>query len=196
MLKRFLAALAAVLTAGSVAFAANLPLVSGPQEPNQLTAIINGVIQSVNTGTQGLVGGYVGGLPAATTGTSIQTLGSITLPANTLNAVGKGVRLKCWGSGTNTGTNTMTMQVGSSTAFAIAGAATTAGVFQSEVDVIKTGASTQQILSSGAFNTTLTTPTGISGSNTDTAAITITCSGTSTTSGQFTLGGMFVEVLQ
>lgn len=196
MLKRLLAVMAAIMTAGTVAFAANIPLVSGPQDPSQLQATINGVIQSVNTGTQGLNGGYVGGLPLATTGTSIQTLGSVTLPASILNATGKGVRLKCWGSGTSTGTNTMTMQFGNATAFAIAGSATTAGVFQSEVDVIKTGASTQQILSSGAFNTTLTTPTNISGSVTDTAAITVTCSGTSTTSGQFTLGGMFVEVLQ
>jgi hypothetical protein len=39
-------------------------------------------------------------------------------------------------------------------------------------------------------------PTIISATQTDTAAITITCSGTSTTSTNFTLDGMFVTTLQ
>jgi hypothetical protein len=194
MLKKFLAASAAVLVAGSVAYAAQIPLITGAQDPSQLNATINSVIQAVNAGT-GLAG-YVGGLPLATTGTTIQTLGSITLPAGQLKSVGQGVRIVCYGNGTATGTNTMTVQVGTATAYAVAGAGTTAGVYQTIVTVYKSGANTQQILSSGSFNTTLTLPTIISATQTDTAAITITCSGTSTTSTNFTLDGMFVTTLQ
>lgn len=194
MLKRALATVTAVLCAGAIAFAANIPLLTGPQPAGDLVSIVNGLINSINASTG--LSGYVGNLPATTTGTTIQTLGTGTLPAALLKRNGQGVRITCFGSGTSTGTNTLTVQVGTATAYAVAGAATTAGVFQATVTVSKTGASTQQILSGGSFNVTPVTPTIISATQTDTAPINVTCSGTSTTSAQFTLSGMFVETLQ
>jgi hypothetical protein len=194
-LRKIGAALAAVAVSGAIAYGVTVPLVTGPQDPGNMNATINGVVQSMQNNVSGLYG-PVGGLPAATTGTTIQTLGTVNLPANLLATAGQGVRVRCWGAGTATGTNTMTAQFGTQTAFAVAGAGTTAGVFDITVDVIKTGASTQQLLSKGTFNVTLTTPVNTAGTQTDTAAIPIICSGTSTTSTNFTLDGMTVELLK
>lgn len=193
-MKRIAFGFGALLLSASVAFAAALTPLTGPQDPSQINATVNQIIQQANR-TIGVVG-YPGGLPAATTGTTIQALGTVTLPPNQLALAGQGVRITCTASGTVTGTNTLTVQVGTATAYAVAGAATTAGVFKATVLVQKTGASTQQIWSDGAFNTTLTTPTIISATQTDTAGINVTCSGTSTTSANFTLSEMIVENLQ
>lgn len=195
MFRKLSAALVAVFLSAS-AFAANLPLFSGAagggcSEASQLVPCLNQTIQAINSGVAGLLGSSP--VQATTTGTTIQALGTVTIPAGTLANAGQAVRVKCFGSGTNIGTNTLTVQVGSSTAFAVAGALTTAGSFDVEVYVMKTGASTQQILSKGQFNATLTAETTVAGTNTDTAGINAVCSGTSTTAGNFTLNGMTVE---
>lgn len=49
MLKRLLSALAAVIGAGAIAVAANIPLLSGPQPAADLVSIINGLINSINS---------------------------------------------------------------------------------------------------------------------------------------------------
>lgn len=197
-MRKLFAALVAVLFA-STAFAANLPLFTGAagggcSEASQLVSCLNQTIQSINSGVAGLLGSSP--TQAATTGTTIQTLGTVTIPGGTLASAGQSIRIKCFGTGTSTGTNTLTVQVGSATAFAVAGAATTAGVFSADVFVMKTGASTQQIWSQGQFNATIATPTEQAGTLTDTAGINVTCSGTSTTTGQFTLNGMVVEQIK
>lgn len=48
-MKRLLSALAGVVLSGSVAFGASLSLVTGPQDPSQLNATVNSLIQSINT---------------------------------------------------------------------------------------------------------------------------------------------------
>ncbi len=200
MRKLFAAMVAVLLLALSPSvYAANIPLFTGAtgggcSEASQLVPCLNQTIQAVNVGVAGLLGSSP--TQATTTGTSIQTLGTVTIPGGTLATPGQSIRIKCFGTGTSTGTNTLTVQVGSATAFAVAGAATTAGVFTADVFVMKTGASTQQIWSQGQFNATLTTPTEQPGTLTDTAGINVTCSGTSTTTGQFTLNGMVVEQIK
>lgn len=199
MLRKLLAALAAVLVSATVALAANLPLFTGAAgggcaEASQLVPCLNQTIQAINAGVAGLLGSSP--VQATTTGTSIQALGTVTIPGGTLANAGQAVRVKCFGTGTSTGTNTLTVQVGSATAFAVAGGATTAGVFEADVFVMKTGASTQQIWSQGQFNATNATPTQQAGTLTDTAGINVVCSGTSTTTGQFTLNGMVVEQIK
>ena len=194
-LRRITYALAGLLLSAAAAMGANLSLLSGPQysEPSQILATVNTLIRNINAGVMGSIGGFVG--PAATVGTSIEILGTGSITANSL-AAGQSVRVTCWGTGTATGTNTLTIQIGSATAFAVAGGATTAGVFQAKVLVQKTGASTQSIWSEGRFNTTLTLPTIIAATQTDTADIPIKCSGTSTTAAQFTLNGMISEQIK
>jgi hypothetical protein len=193
--------LLAAVAAGALMFnqaeAANVPILTPSpniSEASQIVPTINTLIQSLNTN----LGGEFGSSPvqATTTQTTIQTLGTITLNGGTLANAGQAVRITCFGTGTATGTNTLTIQFGTATAFAVAGSATTAGVFQASVLVMKTGASTQQILSQGSFNATLTTATEQSATQTDTSPINVTCSGTSTTSGNFTLNGMIGETIK
>ncbi len=199
-MKRFLPTIIGLLLGGASAFAANISTLSPSpnfSEASQIVGTLNTVIQNVNTQGPGLLpSGLVGGLPAATTGTTIQALGTVTLPASFLANIGQGVRVTCWGAGTNTGTNTLTIQFGTATALAVSPGATTTATFQAKATIIKTGASTQQIWQEGQYNATWVTPTNTSGTQTDTSSIAITCSGTSTTSTNFTLNGMFVEVLK
>jgi hypothetical protein len=49
MLKRILASFGAVVGATAIAVAANISLLSGPQDPSQLLATVNGLIQSINS---------------------------------------------------------------------------------------------------------------------------------------------------
>jgi hypothetical protein len=195
-MRKILAALVAVLFSSTV-YAANLPLFTGAagggcSEASQLVPCLNQTIQSINTGVEGLVGSSP--TQATTTGTSLQTLGTVSVGTNQL-VTGQLLRVKCFYTGTATGTNTATVQVGSSTAYAVAGAATTAGAFDVEVYVMKTGANTQQILSKGQFNATLTAETVVAGANADTG-YNIICQGTSTTTGNITLNSMSVEQLK
>jgi hypothetical protein len=193
MLKRIAYALTGLVLTGVIALGANIPLLTGAQDPSQLNATINQLILSINSGVEGSIGGFVG--PQATTGTTIQILGTATINANSLTA-GQSVRVTCWGAGTATGTNTLTIQVGTATAFAVAGGATTAGTFKASVLLQKTGASTQSLYSDGVFNVTSTQPVITAATQTDTAAIPVTCSGTSTTLGNFTLNGMIAEQIK
>jgi hypothetical protein len=195
MLRKLSAALVAVLFSTSV-FAASVPILTGPNfsDASQILGSLNTLIQSLNFNVEGLVGSSP--TQATTTGTSIQALGTVTIPGGQLATAGQSVRVKCFGTGTATGTNTLTVQVGASAAYAIAGVATTAGVFNADVFIMKTGANTQQIYSAGNFNVTLITPTIVSGTNTDTAGINVVCSGTTTTTGNFTLNAMTVEQIK
>jgi hypothetical protein len=194
-IRKLFYALTGLVLSSAVAFGANLSLLSGPQysEPSQILATVNTLIRNINSGVQGSIGGFVG--PVATTAGTIQVLGTASIAANSLTA-GQSVRVTCWGTGTATGTNTLTIQVGSATAFAVAGSATTAGVFKATVLIQKTGASTQSIWSEGIYNSTLTLPTIIAATQTDTAAIPVKCSGTSTTAANFTLNGMIAEQIK
>lgn len=193
-MKRLAAALVAFLYSTSV-FAANLPLLSGPRysEPSQILPTVNTVIQSINAGVNGLLGSSTGG---TTTGTSIQALGTVTINPNVLNTVGQALRIKCWGTGTATGTNTLTLQYGTATVIAVAGGATTAGVFSAEATVLLTGSKTEDLIETGIFNATPATSVHVAATQDNTTALAATCSGTSTTSTNFTLTGMTVEQIK
>lgn len=202
MLKRFSSALTAILVTGCLALAANVPLVpqnSQYSEASQIIGTLNYVIGTINANGPGVPpGGLVSGLPAATTGTSIQTLGSTTLPAGTLAQVGQAVRVTCGGHGTAAGNNTLTISFGAApVTYAAANTATTAGVTKAEMVIFKTGASTQNVLGSAVFNATPIAATQQSGTETDTNALSILCRGTSTgAAGDFTLDSMTVEQIK
>lgn len=173
--------------------AANVPILTGPNfsDASQILGSLNTLIQSINATVEGAIGSSP--TQATTTGTSIQTLGTVSVAGGVLANAGQELRVKCFGSGTATGTNTLTVQVGASAAFAVAGTATTAGAFDVDVLVMKTGSNTQQILSKGQFNATPAAQTIVAGTNSDTAGFNVICQGTSTTTGNFTLNGMVVE---
>lgn len=203
MLRKLSAAMAAVLVAATLwvgAHAANLPLFTGAagggcSESSQLVPCLNQTIQAINTGVAGLLGSSP--VQATTTGTTIQTLGTVTIPGGTLANPGQAVRVKCFASDAGgAGADVLTVQVGSSTAFAVTATAATAGALDADVIVFKTGASTQQILSKGQFNATPTAQTIVAGSNTDTSGINVTCSGTTPTTGDLTLKAMYVEQIK
>jgi hypothetical protein len=194
MFKRLLAAALTGLFLSGVAFANNLPLITGAQDPSQLNATINTLIQSINANTTGLVGSYV--TSTATTGTSIQALGTVTIAPNLLSSPGQALRIKCWGTGTATGTNTLTLQYGTATVIAVAGGATTAGVFSAEAIVLLTGSKTEDLIETGIFNATPATSVHVAATQDNTTSLNAVCSGTSTTLGNFTLTGMTVEQLK
>src|SRR5215469_10750837 len=101
MLNRFLAGLAAVIGAAAIAAAANLSFVTGAQDPSNLNATLNGVIQSINSSVS-RIGVATSAVTSAGT-TAEQTLFQYTLPPATLANAGDSVRIGCWGT---TGSNT------------------------------------------------------------------------------------------
>lgn len=193
-MKRLAIALLGLLISTS-AFAANLPLLSGPQysEPSQILPTVNTVIQNINAGVTGTLGSSTGG---TTTGTSIQTLGTVTINPNVISVPGQAIKIQCWGTGTATGTNTLTLQYGTATVIAVAGGATTAGVFYAEATVLLTSSKNEDLIEMGIFNATPATSVHVAATQDNTTALNALCRGTSTTSANFTLTGMLVTQLK
>ena len=95
MKKILLSAAAAIVSLQ--AHAANIPLITGPQEPSQLLGIINTIISNINAGTSGLVS--VGTSTMGTFATTSElTLQSVVIPANTLTIPGHSLRVRCLGT--------------------------------------------------------------------------------------------------
>lgn len=109
------------------------------------------------------------GLSTVTTGAET-TLASFTLPANTLDVVGRGVQVQIWGSATfASGTAVAKLYFGS--VGTSVGTLATTNPFWAELTVFKDGASSQN----GSFQSTVSTTHGgtslLSQTETDTAAI-------------------------
>jgi len=97
-MKRILAVLAAITASAAVAFAANIPLLSGVQysDPSQLLATVNAAISSINTNGPGLYAAQPG--PTASIATTVlQVLGTTVVPTGTLTSPGQSFRIKCSG---------------------------------------------------------------------------------------------------
>lgn len=113
--------------------------------------------------------------------TSEDTLWTYSLPANVLSAVGKTLRIYAYGvCGANTDNKTMKLYFGSEV-ITTPTAATNAKNWYLQLDVIKTGASTQIVCGQGIVDTTSVTPYVTTGAETDTSAITIKMTGTAGT---------------
>ena len=127
----------------------------------------------------------------ATTGTSEEVLATYTLPANTLSADGKALRIQAWcTTAANTNSKTFQIRVGGIGGVSVASTATaTSGAALALTStVIRTGASTQVATGSGL---NYTTP------NRNTAAtIDIVVLGTTgTAAGDLTFRALLVEAL-
>lgn len=138
----------------------------------------------------------------ANTSTTETDLMTYALAAAKLANVGDGVRIHAWGTtANNANTKTLKGYFGAGVYLNLALTASQAGRWELYVSVIKTGSSTQKIIaelnegtvSLAAGKIALISTTG---SETDTAAITIKCTGTSgTASSDITQEGLVIEFL-
>jgi hypothetical protein len=134
----------------------------------------------------------------ATTGTIEEVLATYTLPANTLSANGKGIRITAWAAGSGGGNKTLRIRVGGlgGTQIAVTNTATGAGGYVVDALVFRTGAATQVALGrgsihgSGAMNVTDTAPT-----QTLSGTVDVVITGTTAVIGELTFKGGLVEAL-
>lgn len=196
MLKRLSAALAAMVCAAGIAWSANISQVSGPQDPSQLNATINGVIQNINTSVSRI---GVGSTAASTTGTTNEvTLQQYTLPGGLLANAGDSVRVSCWGTtATNSNNKTMKLYFGSSS-ISTPTASTSNKGWRLAMTVMRRTAATQAVDSWGLVDTTAVTPSNADGAETLASAVTIKCTGTNGTASasDITAQGMLVEAIR
>ena len=201
MTKRsILAAFAGLLLAGG-AYAANLPLLTGPNysDPSNVLGTVNTVIQGINSGVGGLLNAQTAAV-ATGTGTTEQTLQTYALPANQLASAGQAVRVRCWGTtGATANNKTRKLYFGASVITTAAEAANAQNWFLDLV-VMRTGAATQSVSGFGLAGTGGVTPISYinQGSDDLTAAVTIKCTGTDGTSAaaDITANGMIVEQIK
>lgn len=194
MLKRILVVAAAMLSAAGLAAASNISLLSGPQDPSQLLATVNSLIQSINFGVNGRLTAVV--TPAGNTTSIEQTLMTYTLPANRIAATGDAVRIRCWGNtASNSDVKTLKVYFGTSSfSSATAGGAPNNKAFDADFLVVRSGAATQTITGRIGFDLTTTTwQNSTTGADSWAANQTIKCTSTSSAASDMTIQGMFVE---
>lgn len=129
--------------------------------------------------------------------TSEDTLLSYSLPAKTLSAAPKGLKIRAWGNtAANADNKTMKLYFGSEV-IATATAATNAKGWYLELEVYKTAANAQVVFGKGQVDTTNVTPLITTGAETDTAAITIKVTGQAGTgnANDIVAKGLIVEML-
>lgn len=132
-------------------------------------------------------------------GSGEDTLMSYSLPANTLNANNKGVRITAWGKTAANGNNkTIALYFGIQVASTGANA-TNNGAWRVVCEVLRTGSSTQDVgasISYGVNGSAATTRTTfIALTETDTAAITIRVTGEGTSDNDVVQEGFIIELI-
>lgn len=207
LLKNNLAArMAAIILAGLAAAAiptlasraANISLLTGPNDPSQGQVTINSLIQSINTGVSGLLNSqYTSSATGA--GTSEQTLYTYTLPPNTLKTAGQTLHIKCYGVTAANGNNkTMKLYFGTTSVASPTAATNNKGWFMN-LDVTRGASGAVQITQgAGQVDTTAVTPAVAAGTDDMTTALTIKCTGTdgSDSAGDIVGKAMTVEISQ
>ncbi len=194
MLKKILTGTVAVFFAAGLAAASNISLLSGPQDPSQLLATVNSLIQSINFGVNGRLTAVVAS--ASNTTTAEQTLATYTLPANRIAATGDAVRIKCWGStAANVDLKTIKLYFGATNfSSSAAGGAPNNKKFTADMLVVRTAAATQIIQGTIAFDlTAMSVQTSTTGTDSFAANAVIKCTGTASSSSDITVEGMLVE---
>lgn len=178
--------------------AANISLLTGPNDPSQGQITINSLIQSINTGVSGMVNAQY---TAAGNGadTSEDTLYTYTLPANTLKNPGQTLHIHCWGATAANGDNkTMKLYFGASVVPTPTAATNNKG-WDMWLHVTRTGSTTSQVvIGTGLVDTTSVTPYNNAGTDDMTTALTIKCTGTAGTGNANDIAGkgMTVELSQ
>lgn len=207
-MRKLLLASSALLASCALALAANVPFLTGPgpNEPSQTNNTVNGVIQSIISGMNGIIASQPG--PVATTATTIaQTFATTVIPTSTLNLPGQAIHAKCWGIGSSS-TNQK------SVALTFGSVATPASVIVTSGNI--TGANAQWgvdlyiqavtltanyvALGTGEFGTTLmpTVSKQVTADNLQTG-LTLTCTGQTSAAvetGGITMEGFLVEQIK
>lgn len=127
----------------------------------------------------GLVYSTIAVVPSAGSVTSEQILGTFSLPANALDTTGRRLRIRAvFHCGTNGDNKTLTLYFGASSI--TTGVVTTSNKNAVlNLEVVKSGSSTQIVTGTGFLDTTVITPyVNASGTDVDTAAIVIKATGT------------------
>lgn len=198
--KLFLSSLAAIFVATTAIAGSydNLSPVTGAQDPSQLNATINGVINQYNATSGGLLFSNPTPVPTGT-GTAEQFLSTYNLPASYLTRVGQTIRIRATFSyAANTNNRTPKIYFGTTVTKTGTVNATSGGSGALECIVTKSGSSTQNATCIGLDGVTNVVQTFIAGTETDTAAIAIRASCTDGTSSaaDCTLNNFIVESLR
>jgi len=199
-MKKLLSVVAAITVSAAIAYAAYIPNLTGPQDPSQMLATINTLIGNIKAGTNGLVG--IVNVAAASTGTTAeQTLGSISVPANTLTQSGQSLRIACHGT-TAANTNNKTVKLYYGTASMTTPVMSTSGQIWELSMLVTYGASSTQSIYGGRGSTSFASTLGlvapVSGVDTTdafTSAATVKCTTTQGTASasDTTLNELIVE---
>lgn len=195
-MKRLLIALGFTAVSG-VAFAGNYPPIppfTGPVDTIQ--SALNGHINNTNLYSGGLVYGLYAPVTATAAATT-QTLGSYTLPAGHLSAVGQSIRVKgVFTFAANTNNRTPIITFGTFTYTGTTNA-TSSGSEGLECVITRTGVSTQAIVCTGMTQTTPIVYSYSAGTSPETAGIAITGQCTQgSASADCTLSSFTVESLR
>ena len=132
-------------------------------------------------------------------GTGEDTLMTYTLPANSLVASGRGVRVKAWGTlADNVNAKTLKLHFGSVAILTKAVAISSLGPWALEAVILRASLSSQrcmaQLLEIGGPSVVLDLETS-SPTQTETGAIVIKCTGTATDNNDIIQAGMLIEFL-
>jgi hypothetical protein len=195
MLKRILASVGAFGGATAIAVAANLSLVTGPQDPSQLNATINTLITSINSSVSRIGVGAASIASSATT--AEQTLYQYTLPGGLLANAGDSVRITCWGvDAANTDNKAQKLYFGAAAITTLTAATNNKG-WRLQMTVMRQTATAQGVDSFGQVDTTAVTPASSSASETLANNITIKCTTTTAgTASDVTGTGFLVEAIR
>jgi len=133
-------------------------------------------------------------------GAGTDDLITYTLPANSLSANGKGVRITAWGTtANNANSKTLTLNFGSTAILTNSLTTSIAGVWRIEAEVFRTGASTQdyssQLVTTGTAGVALNDLEIGTSAQTDSSNITIKCTGAATSDNDIVQEGMLVEMI-
>jgi hypothetical protein len=122
---------------------------------------------------------------------------SYSLPADSLVVTGKGVRITAWGTtANNVNAKTVTLEFGGQTIMTQALTTSIAGTWRISAMAFRTGASTQDIFAELLqLATIIHKHTLTAGTQTETGAIVIKCTGTATTTNDIVQEGLLVEYL-
>jgi hypothetical protein len=134
-------------------------------------------------------------------GAGTDDLMTYSLPANSLSANTKGIRITAWGGiVNNANAKTVTINFGSTVMATIVVPINAAAYWSATATVVRSGASAQKFIAdlnvaNSAAGTTVINRLSSSSAQTDTAAITIKCTGTAVSNNDITQDGMLIEFI-
>jgi len=175
-----------------------IPLLTGIPDIGTIFTTLNQLITLVNAYAPGLLAYSItaGGNGADTTEDVLQTF---TMPAGTLNANGKGYRIKAWGiTANNAHTKTLRVYHGT-TSFSFTLTASDAGPWEVEMIVMRSGAAAQIAMAKCTDDTAfIATVQSISGSDTLSSALVVKVTGQTSTSAanDIVCNGATIELIQ